>query len=870
MLDMVYELESLREQLALQVQAETQARVELASVRQRYFELCEVAPIGYLSIDRSFRIRSANLRSSLLFEIDRRALSNMKLDELFHATAMARLRHAASAVLAKDLPVTLKHLAARKLVKELTVTLAHADDSLLLAVFEEVSDGPAEERARTRDAELQTILDAVGTGIVTVDAEGRIRTCNQGAVTLFDCPATQLVGTPLVRLVPELGVIPKLGHHELTARVGTRKVPVEVSVTTGAPAPATLVVALSDISERKQGQRERNEALLRFNQIAEHITDAFYVAMGSSGESLYVSPAFARLYGRPLVAHQSEPWPRLRWVHEDDRPRVSEGVQALWAGGAFDIEYRVVHPNGDVRTLHDRAFMLPDERRVTGIVRDVTHERAIEEGLRQAQRLEAMGTLASGVAHDFNNLLMGLGGCVQLARVRIAPEHAAQSYLHRASEAILRGANLTRQILRIGETGRAPEGSVVLDDVLWRLRDVLKSVLGDAVTLTLSLGATERHIAGEPADIEQILVNLVTNARDAMPKGGTLDIITTVVENDVILDIEDSGAGMTPEVQARVFEPFFTTKDQTRGTGLGLATVFALVRRLRGTVTLDSELGRGTLVRTRFPLAEPRVERRPPDSTYPPQSDGTVLIVDDDPLVRLTVETHLEALGYRMVIASSAEEAVEICEDQTIKIDVMVSDVMMPGMLGPQLFETLRNRYKKFPVVYMSAHPQEELVRQGHLPDGARVLAKPFDAAALSEALNLALANDRTARETLSRRLFVIDDDVDIAEGLKEILELEGHTVGVAHSAEEALRVVPVFRPDVVFCDVTLGAGADGFELTMALKRDPRVEHATFIGLTGLQTSAVKVQGRQAGMLRVLAKPISTDKLVAVLKSLPI
>jgi len=382
LLDMLYELESLREELALQVHAEKQAKRELASIRNRYFEIYEVAPVGYLNVDADLRILRANLTACVLFEVERRALSRMTLEDLFQAPGVEELRNAAHTVLVKDEPITLRHLGARKVDKKLRVSLSRADESVLVAVVEDGPDLRAEERVRTRDAELQTILDAVGTAIMTVDDSGRIRTCNLGAVALFDRIPERLVGTSLVLLVPELGKAPRLGHHELTAIVGTRRVPVEVRVTLGAPPPARFVVALSDISEQRQGQRERNEALLRFNQIAEHITDAFYVSVASSGESLYVSPAFSRLYGRPLVAHQAEPWPRLRWIHEDDRPRVSEAVQELWAGGSFDIEYRVAHPNGDVRILHDRAFMLPDERRVTGIVRDVTHERTLEEGLR--------------------------------------------------------------------------------------------------------------------------------------------------------------------------------------------------------------------------------------------------------------------------------------------------------------------------------------------------------------------------------------------------------------------------------------------------------------------------------------------------------
>jgi CheY-like chemotaxis protein len=363
-------------------------------------------------------------------------------------------------------------------------------------------------------------------------------------------------------------------------------------------------------------------------------------------------------------------------------------------------------------------------------------------------------------------------------------------------------------------------------------------------------------------------MNLATNARDAMPKGGRLTLRTVLQQNSVSLECLDNGVGMSNAVRARLFEPFFTTKGVGKGTGLGLATVFALVRRIGGTVHVESEIGHGTCFRMTFPLVEPTAEQRSPESVPPPASGATVLMADDDPLVRLTVEHHLAALGYRVLVASSTHEAIEVCEDDSLRIDLMLTDVMMPEMLGTELARVLASRNKKFPVVYMSAHAKEELVSTGRLPQGARLLAKPFDANTLSEALTAALEEARVNRENARHRIFVIDDNRDIAEGLQEILRLRGHTVEIAVSADEALGNVPAFRPHVVLCDVALGGRMDGFELTRTLRHDPRLAETLFIAVTGFQSSECQEQATEAGMHRVLTKPVVTDKLVRILKEL--
>jgi PAS domain S-box-containing protein len=729
----------------------------------------------------------------------------------------------------------------------------------------------AEERSlglalEAREAQLRAVWDAAADAIVALDERRLITDCNAAAEQLFGLPREQLLRQHIGRLAPGFPTGPTERRVELVVRSMQRgAVPVEIAVRAIQGATGPLVAVIADVSERKREQAEHLLALERFSRIAEHLEDAFYVVTAATGRSLYVSPGFATIYGRPLVVHEAEPWPRLAWVHQDDRHRVNEAAEAARDGLPFDVEYRVVRPNGEVRVVHERASLLSDGMRITGIVRDVTHERQMAEELRQAQRLEAMGTLASGVAHDFNNLLMGVGGCVQLALRRLDPADPACAYLRRAADAIVRGANLTKQILRIGDTRRVSEGQVVLDDIMFGSRELVQSLVGDAIVLTMSGRASEVRVVAEAGDIEQIIINLASNARDAMPSGGELAILTELDAEQVTLSVRDTGVGMSPTVKARVFEPFFTTKRVGKGTGLGLATVFALARRLGGSVALESTEGVGTTVSVILPIAKPTSQLPPPESRPACSGGETVLMVDDDPLVRLTVENHLHALGYRALVASNAEEAIGICEDETLTIDLMITDVMMPGMLGSELSHAVRSRNKRFPVLYMSAHPREELVRDGRIQADAHLLAKPFDAAALGEALTTALEEARWIPVGSGRRTLVVDNDPDVAEGLKELLELEQFEVEIAHDAERALALAGEFKPEIVLCDVELGHGLNGYELARLLKRERALAGTYFVALTGHSVAECRKQARGAGFARVLGKPLDAAKLRSLL-----
>ena len=861
--ELVRQLKERRAEIGMHAEQFRQVRVDLAANRQHYLDLYERAPIGYLTLDDRGRVRRANRSANRFFGVEPQALCGLEFVNLLPASDAEHFRRLLQQLSANEPTRSLAVSFSRQanMGRRARLTLARTREGVLVSI-QELGEMRLNVALKEREAELRAIWETVSDAIVIVDEHLRIVSSNPAAARLFGPSREQLLGRPITDYIPKFPAVATDARLELWAQSENgRAIPVEVAIAAREGPRRALLAVIVDMSERRREQAEHDEALLRFDEIAGRAEDGFYIAVAGYGESLYVSPALETIYGRPLAEYANQPWPRLDWVHWEDRFLVTQAAEAARDGLPFDVEYRIVRPTGEVRVVHDRASVLGGGRRISGILRDVTGEREMAEDLRKAQRLEAMGTLASGVAHDFNNLLMGVGGCVQLALRRLDPADPASAYLRRAADAILRGANLTRQILRIGDTRRLSDGQVVLDDVVFGARGLVESLIGETISLTIVGQAPAVRVGAEAGDIEQMLVNLASNARDAMPTGGGLVLATALEGDTVTLSVRDTGVGMSVAVKARVFEPFFTTKRLGKGTGLGLATVFALARRLGGTVALESSEGVGTTVSVVLPVAK-RASQLPPPESRPPRSGGeTVLLVDDDPLVRLTVENHLEALGYRALVASSAEEAVGLCEDPTFAVDLMITDVMMPGMLGPDLCRMLRERSKQFPVLFMSAHSREELVRDGHLEADARLLAKPFEAHELGEALGAALEAGRHMAVGNGRRTLVVDDDHDLAETLKELLELEEFEVRVANDPAQALALAAEFEPEIVLCDLELAAATNGYELVAELRSRPALARTYFVALTGYAPSSCRQQARESGFARVLGKPLDFAKL---------
>ncbi len=376
--------------------------------------------------------------------------------------------------------------------------------------------------------------------------------------------------------------------------------------------------------------------------------------------------------------------------------------------------------------------------------------RRAEEQLRQAQKMEAIGNLAGGIAHDFNNLLSVILGYSSLIASQLRAGDPMADELRELVDAANRGADLTRRLLAFGRRQVLQPKILRLDDVISSVEGMLRRVIPESITLTVLSAPRLGHCKLDPGQLEQVILNLVVNARDAMPDGGKLTIEMKDTEIDlgyarahmgmtpgnyVTMIVTDTGAGMDRETQARIFEPFFTTKGHDKGSGLGLSMVFGIVQQSGGHIWVYSEVGVGTSFKLHFPRvdapSEPQPTTQPPPRSHALRGTETVLIVEDDAAVRGVVSTVLRRAGYTVVEASNGGEALLICEQEATKLDLMLTDVVMPRMNGRQLADRLKTVRPNLKVIFSSGYPGHTMVQHGDLEAGVDFLAKPASPDAL-------------------------------------------------------------------------------------------------------------------------------------------
>jgi signal transduction histidine kinase len=434
-------------------------------------------------------------------------------------------------------------------------------------------------------------------------------------------------------------------------------------------------------------------------------------------------------------------------------------AQAMRSGGDFSLLHRTICPDGTVRWLSGAGRVLLGEHgepvRAVGISLNVTERHTLEQQYQQAQKMEAIGRLAGGVAHDFNNLLTVILGFCELLLAGLNPDDPRQADITEIQKAGARAAGLTRQLLAFSRKEIIQPTVLDLNVIVADIRTMLARLIGEDVTIVLGLGTALAPVKADRGQVEQVVLNLAVNARDAMPKGGTLTIETASVELDehvaqthpevkpgpyIVLTISDTGTGMTPEVQARLFEPFFTTKDLGKGTGLGLATVYGIVTRSGGIVTVNSEVGRGTS----FMVYLPRADDAEPVVAAPTTIDRgraggqTVLVVEDADGLRELTKRLLEKQGYTVLLAANADEALRLF-DEYPSIDLLLTDVVMPGASGPELVKQLVDRRPTLKVIYMSGYTDDAIVHHGVLDPGIVFLHKPFSSESLGQRMREAL-----------------------------------------------------------------------------------------------------------------------------------
>jgi PAS domain S-box-containing protein len=524
--------------------------------------------------------------------------------------------------------------------------------------------------------------------------------------------------------------------------------------------PAVLVVA-QDVTERKRSVEALRVAEER-TRFALQSAGVGIWDMDYTTGTLQWSETLEAHYGLQPGTFGQTFEAFVERIHPDDRASVLETVgNAMKTGSDFTANYRSIWPDGTVRWLSGAGRVLLGEHgepvRGIGIAMDVTERRMLEAQFYHAQKMEAVGRLAGGVAHDFNNLLTAVLGYCELLLEDIAESDPHRPDLIEVHKAGTRATALTRQLLAFSRKQIIEPTLVDLNVVVADIRGMLERLIGEDINVAVSLKPELPLVEADRGQVEQVIMNLAVNARDAMPEGGTLTIETANVELDeqyarmhsavkpgnyVMLTVTDTGTGMTPQVQARLFEPFFTTKEPGKGTGLGLASVYGIVTRSGGTVNVYSEIGRGTSFHVYFPRADAAelVQARELPMGQPAGGTGTVLVVEDEEGLRALTKRMLERQGFVTLVAGNADEAL-LLFDQHPSIYVVLTDVVMPGANGPELTRTLLARRPGLRVIYMSGYTEDAIARHGVLSPGVAFLHKPFSSDALA----------RKIREVLNR-----------------------------------------------------------------------------------------------------------------------
>ena len=529
---------------------------------------------------------------------------------------------------------------------------------------------------------------------------------------------------------------------------------------------ATFVMALlvGGIQERLETQRDllasqRSED--RQRALTDPASEAI-LTIDAHSHVIAANPASAELFGLPideivagsitklmLPAHRDRHLAAVRRYLSTGRRTIPWHGAELRAVDANGREFPVEVSIGEYGTGADRRF--------TGIIRDISRRKEVEAQLMQAQKMDAVGRLAGGVAHDFNNLLTAIEGYAELVASTFDPADPRQAHVAGIRQATEHGASLTRQLLTFSRGQELRPSVISLSRVVLTVEPMLRRLLGEQTKMVINIDPDVWPILADRSQVEAILVNLAVNARDAMPEGGTLTIETANVELDeasrlhhtdvnpgqyAMMIVGDTGVGMDAKTLAHIFEPFFTTKDAGSGTGLGLATVYGTVRQSGGYVWVNSEPGRGTTFKVYLPrttepgdLVEPEPSV-PVAQPRPPRK--TILVAEDEAVVREMVVAALERLGYRVMAASTGEEAVRLIDRLGDEIDLLLSDVVMPGMSGPDLLDRARRTRPELRAVFMSGYTALTIGRP--IQAGVTLLEKPFSGARLGEVVRDTLA----------------------------------------------------------------------------------------------------------------------------------
>ncbi|MCU1237338.1 MAG: multi-sensor hybrid histidine kinase [Candidatus Solibacter sp.] len=637
---------------------------------------------------------------------------------------------------------------------------------------------------------------------------------------------------------------------------------------------------IRDISERKLSELELSRSEARLRQVVENAPYGILVVDGL--EILYANPTALGLLG---AAREQELIGRslLQFTAPEERDEVSRRARLHRQGKeAPYAERRYVRLDGREGCATVTATAIEYNERPATLVffQDVTeHKRAaeqrllLEEQLRQSQKMDSVGRLAGGVAHDFNNYLTVINGYCDMLLPEAPPESELEDGLREIRSAGERAASLTGQLLMFSRKQLGTPRAVCLNQMLQDSGKMLRRLIGEQVEIVTRGADDLPQIMADPGQMDQVLMNLTINARDAMPSGGRIEIGTRKAVLDelaaagrdpqakagtyVVLSVSDTGIGMTPDVLAKIFEPFFTTKGVGHGTGLGLCTTYGIVQQSGGWIEIDSEPGHGSTFHVWFPAtAGPAVmlHTRVRNSGKAAERDAMLLLVEDQADVRRLASSILKLQGYRLLEAEDAGHALAISNNYPGTIDLLVTDVIMPGMNGRELADQLLNKRSGLKVLYMSGYSGDAIARQGCLESGTEYLPKPFSPDELSSKVR-----DVLRISSAGRTILVIDDDAKVRGLLQLVLSGAGYRVLVAADGKAGMEALESQAVDLVITDLVMPE-QEGLEtVTLLHAQRPKLPVIAISGAFG--GSFLKAAGL-LGASATLAKPIAPDELL--------
>ena len=755
-----------RGQKARGLEARVEQQQRLLKVTEYAQEIVDNVPAGLLVLSSDMRVLSANRYFLEFSHLRREDVEGRRLDQVIQAEGPPYRVDGLSAAGVPTQSVLLNVTVTgreEKLPARITITnILHPEGAgrLLVVIEDQTESERLRSAAEASERRLRDLVQSVDAIVWEADASTfQMTFVSRRAEQILGYPAEDWVSTPgfwsnhldpvdrerivaLSRTAAAQGEDYELEYRMLAVDGRTVWLRDKVRVLKDAEdRPRQLRGVMLDVTQAKHAEEERARLSLAVEQAAEAI-----LITDPEGSISYVNPAFERVtgYGRSEVIGKN---PRLMKSGKHDQAFYQTLWGTLQRGEVWSG--RIINRRKDGTTYEAEAVISPVRDMAARVVnyvavqRDVTRERQLEEQVRQSQKIEAVGRLAGGVAHDFNNLLTIISGYSDLLLAKLDSEDPARGHVAEIKKAADRAASLTRQLLAFSRRQVLAPQVLDLNNIVANIHKMLRRLIGEDIDLVMVPAQNLGKVKVDPGQIEQVLLNLVVNARDAMPQGGKVVIETANAELDanwagghfpintgsyVMLAVSDTGCGMDAETQSHIFEPFFTTKEQGKGTGLGLAMLYGIVKQSEGYIWVFSEVGRGTSFKIYFPRVDATPAQQEPVKVTKEEARGaeTILLVEDESPLRSLVRGLLEGVGYTVLEARDGEDALLLSNEFSGQIHLLVTDVVMPKMSGPELAQHLAPLRQDMKVLFMSGYADDAMVRHGILDSNAAYLQKPF------------------------------------------------------------------------------------------------------------------------------------------------